>query len=207
MHPKGRGIPGFRAPAPKQAGQCCTRFHGHPHRSAAWVTPRRTTQRGGLVMAWRKLASFAAALVACGGLGVAGVIASAGPAAADGYGPTAVFQVEISANIHALAGNGSGGGIWFWAALSSDHTADYQETDCVHNVPGASNGAVHNSTDTATWADNGGTLTISGVQTALGPVNITVPDTIGHYVYPNSLPPLFGPTLFSALPAQVQVAP
>jgi hypothetical protein len=159
-------------------------------------------------MAWRKLASFAAALVACGGLGVAGVIASAGPAAADGYGPTAVFQVEISANIHALAGNGSGGGIWFWAALSSDHSADYQEADCVHNVPGAPNGAVHNSTDTATWTDNGGTLTISGVQTALGPVNITVPDTTGHYVYPNSsFPPLFGPALFSALPAQVQVAP
>jgi len=164
-------------------------------------------QIGEFVMAWRKLVSFAAGLVACGGLGTAGVIASAGPASAGGYGPTAVFQVEISANVHALVGNGSGGGIWVWAALSSDHTADYQETDCVHNVPGAPNGAVHNSTDTATWADNGGTLTISGVQTALGPVNITVPDTIGHYVYPNSLPPLFGPTLFSALPAQVQVAP
>ena len=158
-------------------------------------------------MAWRKLASFADVSVACGGLGAAGVIASAGPAAAD-YGPTAQFQVEISANGHALAGNGSGGGFWFWAALSSDKSVDYQETDCVHNFPGAPNGAVHNSTGTATWTDNSGTLTISGVQTALGPVNITVPDTIGHYVYPtNSFPPLFGPTLFSALPAQVQVAP
>ena len=159
-------------------------------------------------MARRKLVRLAAALVACGGLGVAGLITSAGPAAADGYGPTAEFQVEISANVHALVGNGSGGGIWVWAALGSDKTVDYQETDCVHNFPGATNGAVHNSSGTATWTDNGVTLTISGVQTALGPVNITVPDTIGHYVYPtNSFPPLFGPTLFSALPAQVQVAP
>lgn len=158
-------------------------------------------------MAWRRLVSFAAALVACGGLGVAGVMASAGPAAADGYGPTAQFQVEISANLQALAGNGSGGGIWFWAALSSDHSVDYQEADCVHNVPGATNGAVHNSTGTATWTDNGGTLTIFGVQTALGPVNITVPDTTGHYVYPTNIPQVFSFPPFSVLPAQVQVAP
>jgi hypothetical protein len=158
-------------------------------------------------MARRKLVRLAAALVACGGLGAAGLIASAGPAAADGYGPTAEFQVEISANLQDLAGNGSGGGIWFWAALSSDKTVDYQETDCAHNVPGIPTGALHSTSDTATWTDNGGTLTISGVQTALGPVNITVPDIVGHYVYPNSFPPLFGPTPFSALPAQVQVAP
>jgi hypothetical protein len=158
-------------------------------------------------MPWSKRVRLAAVSVAGGGLGVAGLIASAGPAAAGGYGPTAEFQVEISANVHDLVGNGSGGGIWVWAALSSDHTVDYQETDCVHNFPGAPNGAVHNSTETTTWTDNGVTLTIFGVQTALGPVDITVPDTTGHYVYPNSLPPLFGGSIFSALPAQVQVAP
>jgi hypothetical protein len=142
----------------------------------------------------------------------------AGPAAADAYGPTAQYQVEISAGAHDLAGNGSGGGIWIWAALSSNKTVDYQETDCVHNVPGAQNGAVHNSTGAATWSDNNnGTLTIYGVATALGPVDITVPDTTGHYVYPEStLPMLFAapppalpgtPTPFSVLPAEVQVAP
>jgi len=192
-------------------GDCCTVDPRSPAPTSGMGETRpgghRTTQKGELVMVWRKLGSLAAALVACGGLGAAALITSAGPAAAGGYGPGAEFQVEISANIHDLAGNGTGGGIWFWAALNSDHTVDYQETDCVHNVPGATNGSEHNTSETATWADNGTTLTIFGVQTALGLVNITVPDTVGHYVYPNSFPPLFGPSLFSALPAQVQVAP
>jgi hypothetical protein len=157
-------------------------------------------------MIWRKTAGLTAALAACGGLGTATLIATAAPAGASGYGPGAQFQVEISANIQGIAGNGSGGGIWFWAALNSDHTADYQETDCVHNVPGAPNGAVHNSGE-ATWADNGTTLTISGVQTAVGPVSITVPDTIGHYTSPGEIPSPFGSPPFSGLPAQVQVAP
>ena len=159
-------------------------------------------------MAWRKLASFSAVLVACGGLGAAGVIASAGPAAAD-YGPTAQFQVEISANVHALVGNGSGGGIWVWAALSSSNninSVDYQVTDCVHGVPGVPNGAVHNSSGTATWTDSGGTLQFQ-VNTGAGPVTITVPDTIGHYVFPKNIPPIFSPSPFTGLPAQVQVAP
>jgi hypothetical protein len=154
-----------------------------------------------------RLKIAAAAVTAA--LASAGALTAAGPALA-AYGPTAQYQVEISAGAHDLAGPGSGGGIWVWAALSSDGSVDYQETDCVHNVPGATNGAVHNSTGNATWSDDTttGTLTIKGVDTFFGPVDITVSDTTGHYVYPDSsLPPIFGPSLFSALPAQVQVAP
>lgn len=166
-------------------------------------------------MKWGKLGRLAVALAAGGGFGIAAVVGSATSASAD-YGASsgiqATYQVEVSANIHDLVGNGTGGGIWFWAALTpsspgANHgTAAYQETDCVHHVPPAPNEAVHNA-GSANWTDSGGVLTIEGVATALGPVDVTVPDTYGHYVFPTNVAPVFSMPPFSLLPAQVQVAP
>ena len=156
-----------------------------------------------------------AALGFASGLTAGVLLATAGAAFAD-YGPGAAYQVEISANINNLSiiggkAQGSGGGLWFWAALtptsSSGGTVDYQEDDCIHGVPIAPNGNAHNASST-TYTVSGGTLTIEDVATGTGLVNITVPSTDGHYVYPDSsFPALFGTSVFSLLPAQVQVAP
>lgn len=110
--------------------------------------------------------SASAALVA-GGLGFA--------APASAYGNTAVFQIELSANI---SGH-DGGGAWLWIELDSNHTGDYKGSDCGH----AGQGAAANSGD-VTWWDDGTNLTINGVVlNGLGgfPTTITVPDTYGHY--------------------------
>ncbi|MGO4586524.1 hypothetical protein AB4Z38_21960 [Arthrobacter sp. 2RAF6] len=112
--------------------------------------------------------SASAALVA-GGLGFA--------APASAYGNTAVYQIELSAN---LSGH-DGGGAWLWIELDSSHTGDYKGSDCGH----AGQGAVADSGD-VTWSDNTTThtLTINGViLKGLGdfPTTITVPDTYGHY--------------------------
>jgi hypothetical protein len=162
-----------------------------------------------------RIGKIAGALALGTGLTAGALLATTGAAFAD-YGPGATYQIEVSANGQNLLGLGqsTGGGFWFWAALTpsspgaTSGTADYQETDCVHNFPGAPNGSTHNSGN-ATWIVNGnGTLTIEGVNSGLGPVNITVSSIHGHYVYPSAaLPPLFGPSILSALSAQVQVAP
>jgi hypothetical protein len=156
-----------------------------------------------------------AALGLGSGLTAAALLATTGAAFAD-YGPGAAYQVEISANINNLSviggkANGSGGGLWFWAALtptsSSGGTVDYEEDDCIHGVLMAPNGDTHNA-GTTTYTISGSTLTILGVPTGPGPVDVTVPSTDGHYVYPDSsFPPLFGTSIFSMVPAQVQVAP
>lgn len=163
-------------------------------------------------MLWKRVYSGVAALVVSGGVG-AGVLAlSASPASAS-YGPGSAYQVEISGNANNLtaiggSANGSGGGFWFWASLTptsaSGGTVDYQETDCVHNVTGAPNGAVHNGGETTYTVNTDGTLTIDNVASGLGPVNITVPTTYGHYGAANvSFPPFSG--LLTNI--QVQVAP
>ena len=160
-------------------------------------------------------------VVAVLGLGfglAAGALVATGSAVFADYGPGASYQIEISANTNNLSSiipiaktNGSGGGLWFWAALtpttSSGGTVDYEEDDCIHNAGIAPNGDIHNAGNT-TYTVTGDTLTIDNVPTGAGPVDIRVPSSDGHYVYPdNSLPPLFGASVFSALPAQVQVAP
>jgi len=66
----------------------------------------------------------------------AGMLTAAAPALAD-YGNTAVYQIELSANI---SGH-DGGGAWLWLELSSDGSVDYQGSDCGH----AGQGAVHDS--------------------------------------------------------------
>jgi hypothetical protein len=148
------------------------------------------------------------------GLSAGVLFATTGAAYAD-YGPGATYQVEVSANGQNLVGLGqsTGGGFWFWAALTpsgpgaTSGTADYQETDCVHNFLGVPNGSTHNS-GIASWSETGNTLTIIGVDSGLGPVDITVPTMYGHYVYPsNAFPPVFGNSVLSILAAQVQVAP
>lgn len=157
--------------------------------------------------------------VAAIGLGsglTAGLLLPTTSAAFAAYGPGVAYQVEISANTNNLSSiggrpDGSGGGLWFWAALtptsSSGGTVDYEEDDCIHGVSFAPNGDTHNASST-TYTVSGDTLTIKGVETGAGPVDITVPSTDGHYVYPDSsFPPLFGMSVFSMLPAQVQVAP
>ena len=162
-----------------------------------------------------RISRAVAALGFASGLTAGVLLATAGAAFAD-YGPGAAYQVEISANTNNLSiiggkAQGSGGGLWFWAALtptsSSGGTVDYQEDDCIHGVPIAPNGNTHNASST-TYTVSGGTLTIEDVATGTGLVNITVPSTDGHYVYPDSsFPALFGTSVFSLLPAQVQVAP
>lgn len=132
---------------------------------------------------------FAAASLAAAALGVTTVVATAAPALAD-YGQGAKYQVEISANgnnLSALGGktNGSGGGFWFWAALTpsssdpSTGTADYQESDCVHNLGAAPNGDTHNG-GTGTYTVSDGMITVSGVNSGLGPMTVTVPAAYGH---------------------------
>lgn len=138
---------------------------------------------------FRNLVAF---LLAGGGLGTAALVAWVAPASAS-YGPGTAYQIEISGNTNNLSGfpllgkaNGSGGGFWFWASLTptsaTGGNVDYQETDCVHNVPAAPNGAVHNGLSTTYTVDTtNDTLTIDGVITGLGPVNVTVPSVDGHY--------------------------
>jgi hypothetical protein len=153
------------------------------------------------------------------------------------YGPGAAYQIEISGNVNNLTdaggkANGSGGGVWFWAALTPTNEAgdvvtgsvDYEETDCIHNVPFAPNGASHNAGET-TYTDDTttGVLTISNVGFSSGPgattINIALSDAYGHYVVgPDSSAPVFGSTgvtdsalvtglLNGFLTVQVQVAP
>lgn len=133
---------------------------------------------------------------------MAGGLGFAAPASA--YGNTAIYQIELSAN---LSGH-DGGGAWLWMELDSNHTGDYKGSDCGH----AGQGAVADSGD-VTWSDDPitHTLTINGViLKGLGdyPTTITVPDTYGHYTG--------GLTSFLTLPftipstvgnSQLQVAP
>ncbi|MFF1881986.1 hypothetical protein ACFVVC_11030 [Pseudarthrobacter sp. NPDC058196] len=147
----------------------------------------RTSRKAAFVVA-------ASAAMVGGGLGVA--------APASAYGNTAVYQIELSANV---SGH-NGGGVWLWIELDQNGTGDYKGSDCGH----AGQGAAPDSGD-VTWTDTGGTLTITGVKlNGLGgfPTTITVPDTYGHYTgtigsyltLPGFIPPFIGNT-------QLQVAP
>jgi hypothetical protein len=182
------------------------------------------------------ITKVAATLSLSSGLTAGVLMATAGAALAD-YGPGAAYQVEISGNVNNLSGaggntDGSGGGIWFWAALTPTSEVngivtgkvDYEESDCIHNVPFAPNGNSHNAGG-ATYTDDttAGVLTISNVGFSSGPaattINVTVTDSYGHYLLsPGSSAPVFGSTgvtdsalvtglLNGFLTVQVQVAP
>lgn len=162
-------------------------------RMLRWVSSRSPRRAG-----QQRLRRSFAALIVIGALLAA--LAAAGPAAAD-YGPGAVYQVEITANL----GGPGGGGIWLWIALYPNGTGDYRGSDCGHGE-----GAAPDSGD-VTWQASGGTLTISGVTlTGLNgmPVTIRVPAAYGHYPYSgNPFGAIFGLGFLEGGFAQVQVAP
>jgi hypothetical protein len=103
------------------------------------------------------------------------VVASASSASAD-YGPGAVYQIEITANI---LGSG-GGGAWLWFALNGDGSVDYRGSDCGHG-----DGAARDyDNGTGSWSSDGTTITITGtVFNGFNhlPVTVTVPARYGHY--------------------------
>ncbi|SRR6266568_4244536 len=105
----------------------------------------------------------------------AGTLAAAAPALAD-YGPGAVYQVELSANV----GGPQGGGVWLWFALNSDGTGDYEGSDCGHGL-----GSAHDSGD-VTWSIPQGSDQVIITGTTLNglggfPATVTVPVKTGHY--------------------------
>ena len=126
----------------------------------------------------------------------------------DNYGPGAMYQVELSANI----GGSQGGGVWLWMALypnaaGTGGTVDYAGSDCGHGGGGASS-----DKGDATWqyVNGDSQIEIDGVVlNGLGvfPTTITVPSTYGHYTgtvgtyltLPGFIPPFVGFT-------QLQVA-
>ncbi|HEV2347542.1 MAG TPA: hypothetical protein VGS97_25850 [Actinocrinis sp.] len=133
-------------------------------------------------------------------LAAAGVVAVAGPAAAD-YGSSAVRQIELSANVPGP----QGGGAWLWIELSGDHTGDYHGADCGHG-----GGAVSDK-GTVWWETNGADIVIHNViLNGLGgfDATVTVPWATGHYTgtvgtfitLPSFIPPFVGTS-------QLQVAP
>jgi hypothetical protein len=129
------------------------------------------------------------------------MLVAAAPASAD-YGPTAVYQIELSAN----ASGRSGGGVWLWLELSSDGSVDYQGADCGHG--GA--GAAHDGGST-TWRTTNGHLEIDNViLNGLGgfPATVTTPSALGHYTGTLgsfiTLPPFIPPFIGTS---QLQVAP
>jgi hypothetical protein len=128
-------------------------------------------------------------------LGLGMMISGSAPAAAD-YGPSAVYQIEISAN----SGGPSGGGAWLWIELDAGGGGTYAGSDCGHGF-----GALPDRGDVTSWSSAGGVLTINGVALFGGalPLTITVPSTFGHY--PETVPQVFG-IPFPGF-AQVQVAP
>ncbi|HET6878448.1 MAG TPA: hypothetical protein VFH38_13030 [Jatrophihabitans sp.] len=146
-----------------------------------------------------RTASVAAAAAVLAG----GMVAAAAPASA-AYGPTAIYQIELSAN----ASGRSGGGVWLWLELSNDGTVDYQGSDCGHG--GA--GAAHDGGET-TWQyiDSGTRIEIDNViLNGLGgfPATVTTPAAYGHYTgtlgsyitLPSFIPSFIGSS-------QLQVAP
>jgi hypothetical protein len=142
------------------------------------------------------------ALAAAGALlAGAGTLSTAGPAWAD-YGPGAVYQIELSAN---LSGP-QGGGLWLWIELNRNGSGDYQGADCGHGGVGSA----HDSGD-VTWSASGGRIVITGVVLkGLGgfPATVKAPAATGHYkgtvgsfiTLPSFIPPGAGTS-------QLQVAP
>jgi hypothetical protein len=113
-------------------------------------------------------------LVAAAALAASMILGTAGVALASDYGPGAVYQVELTANI----GGHNGGGVWLWIALYPDGSGDYQGADCGHG-----SGAARDHGDVA-WSSDGTTVTITGVVlNGFGGflTTISVPATYGHY--------------------------
>ena len=124
---------------------------------------------------------------------------------AGGYGPGALYEVELSAN----AGGPQGGGVWLWIALYPNLEGDYSGADCGHGGAGSTS-----DKGDVTWhyaGNNNDSLVINGViLNGLGafPTTVEVPSKYGHYTgtigtyltLPGFIPPFIGTT-------QLQVAP
>jgi hypothetical protein len=122
-----------------------------------------------------------------------------------GYGPGAVYEIELSANVSGK----QGGGVWLWIALYPNGEGDYAGSDCGHGGEGAAS-----DKGDVTWRYSGTNnqwVVINGVMlNGLGgfPTTITVPSKYGHYTgtigtyltLPNFIPPFVGNS-------QLQVAP
>jgi hypothetical protein len=165
----------------------------------------------------------AAALLAGGGLTVGGLAVTAGTASAD-YGPSAAYQIEISANTN----HPSEGSFWMWTALTPASpgatygTGDYQETDCIHQGGGHATDAAAHDSGTLDWSLDlsSDTLTLSnvsiigGAETATVTVSVTT-TTYGHtngmtlvVTAPNPAPPGLPPYgVPLSFPSQNQIAP
>ena len=140
---------------------------------------------------------------------LAAAMSAAGPARAD-YGPGAVYQLELSANIPGR----EGGGVWLWLGLYADHTGDYAGSDCGRGGASSDKGDV-------TWyyGDASGTpdpagdrVIVEGVTlNGFGgfPTTITVPRDYGHYrgTVGSYLTLPLPPPALSAGFTQLQVAP
>jgi hypothetical protein len=134
---------------------------------------------------------------------------SAGPARAD-YGPGAVYQIELSANIPGR----DGGGVWIWLGLNRDSTGDYAGSDCGRGGASPDKGDV-------TWyygdadgtPDQAGNWVIIDGVTLNGfggyPTTITVPRNYGHYrgTIGSYLTLPLPPPLLTTGFTQLQVAP
>lgn len=142
-------------------------------------------------------------VTAAAAVAAAGVVGLAAPASAD-YGPTEVYQIELSVNIPGP----QGGGMWMWWGLSSDGTGDYHGSDCGHGGVGATSDAGdvhwHFSTDGKQVIIN--ETVLKGLDNYV--TTVTIPAARGHYTGTD--------TTFETLPpfiphgvgfAQLQVAP
>jgi hypothetical protein len=163
------------------------------------------------VIASTVLACLAFTAVGCSDAATAPITRSLAPHALADYGPSALYQVEISANTKE-------NGFWIWAELSPGPTGDYQETDCIHLGGGQGNdGAIHASGTLTGWSISNGILTMTGMKIIGGAETATItipvgPGVVGHYntatiTVTSAVVPIIPVGTQLVLPAQVQVAP
>jgi len=142
----------------------------------------------------RGLASVCAIAALAGAL-----LATTAGVASAGYGPGALYQIELvagdnGASLQLPPGQGGikgpqGGGIWLWIALYPDFTADYSGTDCIDGGGTFGLHGAYPDAGDATWHYSGGSIVIPGIllkglSVALGTpfyTTITVPAVYGHY--------------------------
>jgi hypothetical protein len=143
--------------------------------------------------------------------GIATLTGVLGTGKALAYGPGAVAQVEVSGNCTNVTfcntNFGGTGGLWIWAALQSDHTADATFAGCGHTVggggPGSAGGGGGPQDGTWTTASN---LFEAAFTDGAFPLGIQLdkngsPDmTVPYYVITLN-DPHFGPFVF-AVPVQ-----
>jgi hypothetical protein len=113
---------------------------------------------------------------------IACIAAVAAPNSRAGYGSSALYNIELSANnVGVVAGTGKG--LWLWIELNPGG-GDFTGASCKHNGSTGPDTATPQAGDVTSWSDDGTNLSIHLVLTLSGlptPVTITVPDSFGHY--------------------------